>query len=81
MHLTYISSQKILDTKKVNLPPLEGRLYSTCAIGQKIFNIKKVKQSSLLRKKSQKVDDTKIILLITTKFYAKNMAKKTVLAI
>lgn len=78
MNLTCISGQKILDAKKANQSLLENyRLYFTHINSQKVYIIERAKQSSPSCKRSQKVNDTKTILLITTTFHAKNTINKT----
>lgn len=43
IHLTYISSQKVLDVKKAKQLPIEKEMHLTCINGQKVLDIKKAK--------------------------------------
>lgn len=73
MSLTCLNSQKVLDAKKADQPPLDDKLYSTCISGWKVLDMKKAKQSFPLYKRSQKVNNTKIIPSITTGTYVEDI--------
>lgn len=62
MYLNHTSSWKIIDVKKVKQLPLRKKMHSICASGQKVLDTEKVKQSSLLCKRSQKINNTEAIL-------------------
>ncbi len=59
---THASGQKVLDIEKAKYPPLGEEMHLTCASSRKVLDVEIAKQFSPPCKRSQKVDDTEIIL-------------------